>query len=796
MLVGLGAWGSAVSAAEQHADAPGKTRMVWNTTRTLEHHNRIARNNDGTYTVNLETKVPRYNPQALDIIVAIDTSNSTQSTQQFDDIKKAAENALERLDKFNRTIAKSPKSRHRAALVKFSGKYAAATGNARYREGSLNTNYTQVVTPLTDNIPLLKSALNELQEDDPRPTDGPRDFREVITTIHRAARHTRFGQGMAGIVLSRGAPVDTDSAEPFAVQSAHRALDKANYLKAACGYPIYTIGAFDNASVDGTDNTNLFLQGLSNNYPAAGSLFEGHWEQQDGSRTWVVSQHPENLGPGNRHNGFYKAAPRASQLSQAFTDICTELGAAFYTEASITHALSQYAKPEGIVYSEAADNNGFHMVTAGVELRHTGKSAAPEPGRDYDLWFNPSGNGTLQVRFSDRYKLALESQYTLAFRVKPSQNAYDTLARNAKNGKTGIDLYNGSQGSADTDMPGNETSSNKPGFAITSTAGMDYFTIGGRQHVDYTDRPVVQAATSTLNIVATWQGVAAKPSQLNVTVTQDDTVTPVTLKPDTNGTWKSTLIIPAGDAKTYRIQAESLAPLWSTTYRHRLDGLPSKQGDTIVIPESSTPQNATVTIINSQAQATLPANSISVTSTLTGWHTPRDFTFTMQATGENAGGVVWPSASQRSSSVTARGASTFNPVTASFSDQLVFAVPKNTSKQEHYTLTITQNDAGEAPQGWKYDDQPHNITVTVAYNTQTGAWEATARPTNVQFTNRYVAAIKLPLTGGNGRDRLLMGGIAIGITGLVLAGAGLFRAREKRAERRSEADSGTPGKRR
>ena len=68
--------------------------------------------------------------------------------------------------------------------------------------------------------------------------------------------------------------------------------------------------------------------------------------------------------------------------------------------------------------------------------------------------------------------------FTLEYNVKPTQNAYNDYASNLNTGKDG---YAGVKGDADTDLDGNTTSSNQPGFHSNDSACLSY-TADGVEH--------------------------------------------------------------------------------------------------------------------------------------------------------------------------------------------------------------------------------------------------------------------------------------------------------------------------
>ncbi|MBW3094287.1 VWA domain-containing protein [Bifidobacterium sp. 64T4] len=787
VFLSAGSLGAAAAAAsESSKETKDYRRTDASLSLELARHHRIRSNADGTSTLNLDVMAPAYGKQVMDLTMVLDVSSGMAENGKLDYVKKAAKLALERMDRYNKQVDYD--QRHRAALVKYSGNYTKAIGNTTYKEGGLTTNHTQLISKLTDKVGQLKRLVDTVRADESRPNDGPRQSHAGIDFTRLTALDSRRHAVRGLIFVSNGNPVDANAnGVDFNVHHANRASEIARRIK-DYRFPIYTIGLFPGASEDGDDNTNMFMQSLSSNYPMAMEPFEGSWETVDGKRVWKVTLIPEALGAGgNRHGGYYRAVSDSSQLPQIFSEICSELSRPIYKGATIVDELSEYVRPTGITYDKNVESDGYYKVTSGVTLSYSGDSAeAPVQGRDYDLWFNPNGHGTVRAKFAGDYNLKALQTYTISFNIEPTQHGYDTYAANARKRMTGRDLYDGTVGSDDSDMPGNTTSAGKPGFRCSDQAYMDYRGYSANERATFDSRPVVQVAASTLTIVQKWKDGLVRPEYLKLEIVHGDTVIPVTMTEDEQGEWKTSVVVAAGEQRSYQVRAAQASHDWDTIYRHQLGTQSEEDGDTVTFPASTTHQEATVTATN-QPMAVLPKSAIPVTSAVRGKHTPHDFSYTMTAIGPNADKVYWPGG-KRSSKLTLRNVSENNPVTESFCDDIKLPTPNSITERETYTFAISEDGADRAPHGWIYDDTTHKVTVTVAYDKEQGKWTATPDTQGVRFDNHYFAVAALPLTGGNAYTKMhLIGMTALAITTVAMTTVCLIYRSRMRASRARHA---------
>lgn len=284
-------------------------------------------------------------------------------------------------------------------------------------------------------------------------------------------------------------------------------------------------------------------------------------------------------GEGNIKAGYYKSATNASELNAIFDEIeKSETTTSAYTKVTMEDTLSGYV--------ELADSN-YKVVAKDA----SGKVVSLTKNVDYTLTYDAS---TKKFTVAFLKPLVNNVTYTLEYNVKPTQKAYDEYAANLNAGKDG---YDGVKGDANTDLPGNATSSNQPGFHANDSACLAYSAdgvdraCGGNPY----PHPVMQVVSSTLHIEKQWSGDGDKPESITVDIKQgNDTYKTVTLKRDDSGKWSTDVIIPAGAQKTYTVtEVEPDSHLWKASYQHKVGDGNLADGNAVTVPESTASQEAT-----------------------------------------------------------------------------------------------------------------------------------------------------------------------------------------------------------
>ena len=620
-----------------------------------------------------------------------------------------------------------------------------------YRSGGYTYNYSQIVSNLTADMNGLKNKVSKLKAAGATRADN--GFNRAVKVMGSASARTDAKKVV--IFFADGSPT---SSSGFEGKVANKAVEAAKELKDG-GATVYSIGVFsgaDPSSIQG--NENQFMHAVSSNFPKATKY----------------NQH----GEGNIKAGYYKSATNASELNAIFDEIeKSETTTSAYTKVTMEDTLSGYV--------ELADSN-YKVVAKDA----SGKVVSLTKNVDYTLTYDAS---TKKFTVAFLKPLVNNVTYTLEYNVKPTQKAYDEYAANLNAGKDG---YDGVKGDANTDLPGNATSSNQPGFHANDSACLAYSADG----VDHAcggnpyPHPVIQVVSSTLHIEKQWSGDGDKPESITVDIKQgNDTYKTVTLKRDDSGKWSTDVIIPAGAQKTYTVtEVEPDSHLWKASYQHKVGDGNLADGNAVTVPESTASQEATVIITNTLKQ-TMLTHAIGVQKELKGrdWKDSDEFTFKLKADDSNPDAPMPASCKNQSAcTVTVKRDSSDDHV-AYFGDITYDA------GEAEYTYLVTEN-AGNASAMY-YSQAEYRVVVSVMKDGTSGEWRAvvesvtqlktdygvagsnwdSTRP--MLFTNKYISASSLPLTGRMGAERWWqLAASGIGVLALLAVAAADQWRRKKR----------------
>ena len=692
-----------------------------------EKHKRIKKNGDGSYTLNVDVKGAASSTtvtttQPIDFTLVLDVSGSmddpmskTDGTKRLAALKEAVKAFL---DEAANTNTEAGSELVRVGLVKFAGDETDEIGDDTYRSGRYTYNYSQIVSDLTANMSGLKNKVSKLKAAGATRADN--GFNRAVKVMGSASARTDAKKVV--IFFADGSPT---SSSGFEGKVANKAVEAAKELKDG-GAAVYSIGIFASANPSSlSSNENQFMHAVSSNFPKATKY--------------------NQRGEGNIKAGYYKSATNASELNAIFDEIQkSETTTSAYTNVVMEDTLSEYV--------DLAD--GYYTVVA---KDASGQAVVLTKDVDYTLTYDKNAK-----KFTVRFLKALAHNvtYTLEYNVKPTQRAYDEYA--------GKDGYADVKGDADTDLSENITSSGRPGFHANDSACLAYSADG----VDHKcsenpyPHPVVQVVSSTLHIDKQWSGNGQKPESITVDIKQgNDTYETVTLKPDDNGKWSTDVIIPAGAQKTYTVaEVEPDSHLWKASYQHKVGNDALADGNVVTVPESTASQNATVVITNTLKQATLK-NAIGVKKELVGrdWKDSDEFTFKLKADGSNPGAPMPASCKNQSAcTVTVKRDSSDDHV-AYFGDITYDA------GEAEYTYLVTEN-AGNASAMY-YSQAEYRVVVSVMKDETSGEWKAVVKSVTqlktdygaagsnwdktqpMLFTNKYISASSLPLTGRMGAER-------------------------------------------
>lgn len=723
-----------------------------------EKHKRIKKNDNGSYTVNVDVKgasstTTVTTTQPIDFTLVLDVSGSmddpmskTDRTRRLDALKEAVKAFL---DEAANTNTEAGSELVHVGLVKFAGNEKDKIGDDTYRSGGYTYNYSQIVSDLTADMNGLKNKVSKLK------AAGATRADNGFNLAAKMMGSARTDAKKVVIFFTDGSPT---SSSGFEGKVANKAVEAAKELKDG-GATVYSIGIFASANPSSlSSNENQFMHAVSSNFPKATKY--------------------NQRGEGNIKAGYYKSATNASELNAIFDEIeKSETTTSAYTKVTMEDTLSGYV--------ELADSN-YKVVAKDA----SGKVVSLTKNVDYTLTYDAS---TKKFTVAFLKPLVNNVTYTLEYNVKPTQKAYDEYAANLNAGKDG---YDGVKGDANTDLPGNATSSNQPGFHANDSACLAYSADG----VDHAcggnpyPHPVIQVVSSTLHIEKQWSGDGDKPESITVDIKQGgNSYKTVTLKPDANGNWSTDVIIPAGAAKTYTVtEVEPDSHLWKASYQHKVGDGNLADGNVVTVPESMASQNATVVITNTLKQ-TMLTHAIGVQKELVGrdWKDSDEFTFKLKADDSNPDAPMPSDCKDKlSCTVTVKRDSSDDHV-AYFGDITYDA------GEAEYTYLVTEN-AGNVSAMY-YSQAEYRVVVSVMKDGTSGEWRAvvesvtqlktdygvagsnwdSTRP--MLFTNKYISASSLPLTGRMGAERWWqLAASGIGVLALLAVAAADQWRRKKR----------------
>lgn len=725
-----------------------------------EKHKRIKKNDDGSYTVNVDVKgavnsTTVTTTQPIDFTLVLDVSGSmddpmskTDRTKRLEALKEAVKAFL---NKAANTNTEAGSELVHVGLVKFAGNEKDKIGDDTYRSGGYTYNYSQIVSDLTADMNGLKNKVSKLKAAGATRADN--GFNLAAKMMGSASARTDAKKVV--IFFTDGSPTSSNG---FEKEVANNAVTAAKKLKDG-GAAVYSIGIFASANPSSlSSNENQFMHAVSSNFPKATSY--------------------KNRGDGDEDAGYYKAAKNASELNAIFEEIeKSETTTSAYTNVVMEDTLSDYV--------DLADSN-YKVVAKDA----SGKVVSLTKNVDYTLTYDAS---TKKFTVAFLKPLAHNVTYTLEYNVKPTQKAYDEYAANLNAGKDG---YDGVKGDADTDLPGNATSSNQPGFHANDSACLAYSADG----VDHAcggnpyPHPVIQVVSSTLHIEKQWSGDGDKPESITVDIKQGgNSYKTVTLKSDANGNWSTDVIIPAGAAKTYTVtETEPENHQWKASYQHKVGNGALADGNAVTVPESTASQEATVIITNTLKQ-TMLTHAIGVQKELKGrdWKDSDEFTFKLKADDSNPDAPMPASCKNQSAcTVTVKRDSSDDHV-AYFGDITYDA------GEAEYTYLVTEN-AGNASAMY-YSQAEYRVVVSVMKDGTSGEWKAVVESVTqlktdygaagsnwdetqpMLFTNQYISASSLPLTGRMGAERwwqIAAGGVGV-LALLAVAAADQWRRKKR-----------------
>ena len=452
---------------------------VTNTVVTAPRYRKyIKANNDGTYDLSLnvtgtQSGSSQTTVSPADIVVVFDTSGSMSNPMGDNSRLEVAKTAVNSMAQHLLTSENQGKdSNIRMALVPFS----TTAGN---------------VSNFTGNAMDIVSAVNGLG------ADGGTNWEAALKAANAKLTSGRKGVKKYIVFMSDGDPT-------FRTSSVRTGTDW-------WGRPTYDDDDRSGlpAGVHGSGSSDRYGANLSS------AVAEANRRGDTTLFSVGVSSDPTKMrGFADQTKGSYYSATSTDELNKAFADIIGQINRkSSYKNVSITDTLSDYAE-----FVNA--NFGSNDVT--VTASKDGNSVDLN---ESDYTVTVSGK-TVKVTFADGYELQDGVTYTVTFKVKPTQKAYNEYAANKQNDdKTG---YKDVLGADNTDADGHHTSSNLPGFHSNADHGakLEYTvvnTVGDQTtetpgSVEY-PHPVLQVKTGKIQVTKNWSDGAEKHGNGSVTVT-------------------------------------------------------------------------------------------------------------------------------------------------------------------------------------------------------------------------------------------------------------------------------------
>ena len=520
-----------------------------------------------------------------------------------------------------------------------------------------------------------------------------------------------------------------------------RELNSSGYTVSANGSPMTQQGGGDNAYAE----TDSFTVGKTSHVTIVNS------NVKPSNNKSIVKT---NGGKGDEYT-LNLTASGDSTSSTVTTVTPADIVSAKIKVFSITDTLSQWVDP--VKFAGAA--NGAD-ITQYVTVKN-GSTTTPTSEYTATYSVDDSGKRTVTVTFNGTDGIVVEKTDVIdvSFKVKPSDAAY-------------ADYANGNNYPDTGDANTGDVSAGQRGYYSNADAKLNYCAlteVNGVTSCEPTEaeypHPVVQVKLGKIKITKQWSDGAEKHANDSVTVqlrrkaigAADDTAEnvgdPITL--NANNNWKATVdnLVPG---YTYSVVETSVDDRYDVSYTDNNADL-TKQ---MVWSSEADAGTLNATITNTLKTATLK-NAISVKKELVGrdWKDSDEFVFTLKA--KNNAPLPTSCKNQQPCTVTVKHDSTGH--TESFGDI------KYNAGAATYTYYVTENSGNIA--ALHYSQAEYQVVVAVCKKGTTNDWEAVVESVTktktdsgvdawsedktqpMTFTNQYISASSLPLTGRMGAER-------------------------------------------
>ena len=483
----------------------------------------------------------------------------------------------------------------------------------------------------------------------------------------------------------------------------------------------------------------------------------------------------------------------SGELAQVFKDlgqIITTTTTKSYGKVSIVDTLSDYADPLFEYDKQSGE------ITSGVTVVTSDRSNvdAEVASKTYDV-----ATRTVTVTFKDGFTLAKDVTYSVQFKVKPSDKAYETYASNKQSEKGG---YTDTDNTVHQGETGTGTDSeNKDGFYANTEAHLAYSECTAvnnvakdcvsKDNVTY-QKPVLQVKTGKIQVTKNWHpDNPANDTQITFELHKDSAAGDKLGEQTVSGpSWSTTFenLAPGKYVVVEKVINGYTSKSDNSTVEITRDGLwEAKTDDDNPTGQPAAADNVkiyNVAFTNARNKVNLTENSIKVKKTLAGRNWQDNDSFTFNITVKDPKDAPQPTQTE----VTVDNRTTDH--TAGFG-----AITYSAAGDYRYTVTESQNSKIA---GLLYSGAEYEVTVKVTADANGALSETTVSvkqlkddngknldsvkdvTSNVaEFTNRYVAVSSLPLTGGkSARDWLIYGG-GLGLMALLAAaGYTIWRKRQ------------------
>lgn len=521
-----------------------------------------------------------------------------------------------------------------------------------------------------------------------------------------------------------------------------RELNSSGYTVSANGSPMTQQGGGDNAYAE----TDSFTVGKTSHVTIVNS------NVKSSNNKSIVKT---NGGKGDEYT-LNLTASGDSTSSTVTTVTPADIVSAKIKVFSITDTLSQWVDP--VKFAGAA--NGAD-ITQYVTVKN-GSTTTPTSEYTATYSVDDSGKRTVTVTFNGTDGIVVEKTDVIdvSFKVKPSDAAY-------------ADYANGNNYPDTGDANTGDVSAGQRGYYSNADAKLNYCAlteVNGVTSCEPTEaeypHPVVQVKLGKIKITKQWSDGNSKHANDSVTVqlqrkaigaadsTAENVGNPITLNAANNWTTTVDNLVPD---YTYSVVETSGDDRYAVSYTGNNADLTKE----MAWSSNADAGTLNATIANTRKTVSLN-NAISVKKNLTGreWKDSDQFDFTLEA--ENDAPLPASCKDQQSCTVTVKHDSSSH--TESFGD-ITYNAGADT-----YTYYVTENSGNIT--ALHYSQAEYQVVVAVCKKGTTNDWEAVVESVTktktdsgvegawsedktqpMTFTNQYISASSLPLTGRMGAER-------------------------------------------